>query len=195
VSVCSSMLQLTVCLFVCLSVCLPVCVPACYSWQSVCMSVCMSVCLSVCLYICLCVFQHATADNLFVCMSVYVCLYVCLCVFQHATADCLSICLCVCLYVCLCVFQHATADNLSVCSVDVGDAEPRTVVSMLTSHHSMDALCGRLAVLLCNVKPTAVKGVISHALLLTAVSRSRPFKYIPIIFWRFLIWARFSEKS
>ena len=171
-SVCSSMLQLTVCLFVCLSVCLPVCVPACYSWQSVCMSVCMSVCLSVCLYICLCVFQHATADNLFVCMSVYVCLYVC-----------------------LCVFQHATADNLSVCSVDVGDAEPRTVVSMLTSHHSMDALCGRLAVLLCNVKPTAVKGVISHALLLTAVSRSRPFKYIPIIFWRFLIWARFSEKS
>ena len=102
------------------------------------------------------------------------------------------------MYGCLSVCQHATSETLSVCTVDVGDPEPRTVVTpaaLLTSSSSSrgpeadmsslslgpesdmssssrgpeaDVLTNRLVVLLCNVKPTAVKGVQSHALLLTA---------------------------
>jgi len=60
--------------------------------------------------------------------------------------------------------------------VDVGDPAPRTVVSAITSSsscsQSIDALTDQLAVLLCNVKPVAVRGVQSHALLLTAYNRS-----------------------
>ena len=75
----------------------------------------------------------------------------------------------------VCVCQHGTADNLSVCTVDVGESSPRTVVSALTSSsssvQSVDELTDRLAVLLCNVKPSAVRGVQSHALLLSAYHR------------------------
>lgn len=78
--------------------------------------------------------------------------------------------------------NHATSDSLSVCMVDVGDSEPRTVVtsSLISSSSSaaepadMSHLSDRLAVLLCNVKPTAVHGVQSHALLLTAYRRDCP---------------------
>jgi len=75
------------------------------------------------------------------------------------------------------VCQHAAADSLSVCTVDVGDPTPRTVVTPLTSSSSsssalsLDELTDRLAVLLCNVKPTPVRGVQSQALLLTAYDR------------------------
>ena len=78
------------------------------------------------------------------------------------------------IYVCVYVCQHATADNLSVCTVDVGDSAPRSVVTSLTSFsspQSVDELTDRLTVLLCNVKPTAVRGIQSQALLLTAYSR------------------------
>lgn len=88
--------------------------------------------------------------------------------------------------------SHATSDSLSVCTVDVGDSEPRTVVTpaaLLTSSSSSSDMssscCGpesdtvseltdRLAVLLCNVKPTALRGVQSHALLLTAYRQDSP---------------------
>ena len=88
------------------------------------------------------------------------------------------------MYVCV---QHDTAENLSVCSVDVGLTEPRTVVcpAALVISSSLndddtgvadddvaDAGDTGLCVVLCNVKPTAVRGVHSHALILTAYLRS-----------------------
>ena len=88
------------------------------------------------------------------------------------------------MYVYVCV-QHDTAENLSVCSVDVGLTEPRTVVcpaALVTSSSLNDDDTGvadagdagdtGLCVVLCNVKPTAVRGVHSQALILTAYLRS-----------------------
>ena len=90
------------------------------------------------------------------------------------------------MYVYVCV-QHDTAENLSVCSVDVGLTEPCTVVcpaALVTSSSLNDDDTGvadddagdagdaGLCVVLCNVKPTAVRGVHSHALILTAYLRS-----------------------
>jgi len=95
----------------------------------------------------------------------------------HLVSVCLSIyvCLSLYLYVCLCLCQHDATDSLSVCTVDVGDPMPRNVVTALASSssstQSLDELTDRLAVLLCNVKPTAVRGVQSQALLLTAYDR------------------------
>ena len=76
----------------------------------------------------------------------------------------------------VCVVQHATSDHLSVCTVDVGETDHRTVVTATLSSSSssppqQSELTDRLAVLLCNVKPTAVRGVESQALLLTAYQR------------------------
>lgn len=73
----------------------------------------------------------------------------------------------------MCLLQHPTAESLCVGTVDVGEAEPRTVVSGIAASPSVniDELSDRLAILLCNIKPSAVKGVQSQALLLTAVSR------------------------
>ena len=59
----------------------------------------------------------------------------------------------------------------------MGDDAPRSVVSAVSLSHSVDDLTDRLAVLLCNVKPTAVKGVQSQALLITAFSR-----YVLVLF-------------
>jgi tyrosyl-tRNA synthetase len=72
--------------------------------------------------------------------------------------------------------KHPTADSLLVGTVDIGEAEPRTVVSGIgaSTSISVDQLSDRLAVLLCNIKPGAVKGVQSQALLLTATSKAEP---------------------
>jgi tyrosyl-tRNA synthetase len=67
--------------------------------------------------------------------------------------------------------KHPSADTLSVVMVDVGEEQPRSVVSAVTD---IDQLTDRLAVLLCNIKPSAVRGIQSQALLLTASSRSDP---------------------
>jgi len=66
--------------------------------------------------------------------------------------------------------KHPTSDTLSVATVDVGEPAPRTVVSAV----SVDELVDRLAVLLVNIKPSAVRGVQSQAIMLTAASSKEP---------------------
>ncbi|CAG8474766.1 12344_t:CDS:2, partial [Acaulospora morrowiae] len=56
--------------------------------------------------------------------------------------------------------KHPDADSLYVEQIDVGEAEPRTVVSGLD----------RDVVLLCNLKPAAMRGVKSYAMVLAATS-------------------------
>eukprot|EP00117_Sycon_ciliatum_P025504 scpid58967/ scgid21153/ Tyrosine--tRNA ligase, cytoplasmic; Tyrosyl-tRNA synthetase len=66
--------------------------------------------------------------------------------------------------------MHPEADKLYVESVDVGEAEPRTVVSGLAGKVPLEEMQGRLAVLLCNLKPVNMRGVKSHAMVMCAVS-------------------------
>ncbi|XP_036372686.1 aminoacyl tRNA synthase complex-interacting multifunctional protein 1a [Megalops cyprinoides] len=66
--------------------------------------------------------------------------------------------------------KHPDADSLYVEQVDVGEAVPRTVVSGLVKHVPLDQMQNRMAVLLCNLKPAKMRGVVSQAMVMCASS-------------------------
>lgn len=66
--------------------------------------------------------------------------------------------------------RHPDADSLYVEQVDVGEASPRTVVSGLVKHIPLDQMQNRMAVLMCNLKPAKMRGVVSQAMVMCASS-------------------------
>ncbi|XP_077193485.1 tyrosine--tRNA ligase, cytoplasmic [Paroedura picta] len=70
----------------------------------------------------------------------------------------------------LCVEKHPDADALYVEKIDVGEPEPRTVVSGLVEFVPKEELQDRLVVVVCNMKPQKMRGVESQAMLLCACS-------------------------
>ncbi|XP_075356803.1 aminoacyl tRNA synthase complex-interacting multifunctional protein 1 isoform X5 [Mycteria americana] len=66
--------------------------------------------------------------------------------------------------------KHPDADALYVEEVDVGEASPRTVVSGLVKHVPLDQMQNRMAILLCNLKPAKMRGVLSQAMVMCASS-------------------------
>uniref|UniRef100_A0A3B5QMS5 Aminoacyl tRNA synthetase complex interacting multifunctional protein 1a n=2 Tax=Xiphophorus maculatus TaxID=8083 RepID=A0A3B5QMS5_XIPMA len=81
--------------------------------------------------------------------------------------------------------KHPDADSLYVEQVDVGEAAPRTVVSGLVKHIPLEqrrsrlflsgwsadqSMQNRMAVLLCNLKPAKMRGVVSQAMVMCASS-------------------------
>ncbi|CAI8005677.1 Aminoacyl tRNA synthase complex-interacting multifunctional protein 1, partial [Geodia barretti] len=61
-----------------------------------------------------------------------------------------------------------SVSSLYVEKVDIGEKEPRTVVSGLAKHLTLEELRDRKVVLLCNLKPANMKGVRSEAMLLAS---------------------------
>ncbi|XP_068015324.1 tyrosine--tRNA ligase, cytoplasmic [Melanerpes formicivorus] len=72
------------------------------------------------------------------------------------------------------VEKHPDADSLYVEQIDVGEPEPRTVVSGLVQFVPKEQLQDRLVVLLCNMKPKAMRGVESKGMVLCASSLGEP---------------------
>ena len=68
----------------------------------------------------------------------------------------------------LSVEQHPDAEALYVEQIDVGEEKPRTVVSGLRNYMRADELEQRSVVLLCNLKPAKMRGVMSEGMLLAA---------------------------
>lgn len=66
------------------------------------------------------------------------------------------------------VEKHPNADRLYIEHVDLGEAEPRTVVSGLVEHVPMAELQDRLCVFICNLKPATLCKTLSSAMLLVA---------------------------
>lgn len=66
--------------------------------------------------------------------------------------------------------KHPDADSLYVEEVDVGEAAPRTVVSGLVNHVPLEQMQNRMVVLLCNLKPAKMRGVLSQAMVMCASS-------------------------
>lgn len=64
--------------------------------------------------------------------------------------------------------RHSDADSLYVEKVDVGEEEPRTIVSGLVKFVPLEKMVGRSVVVLCNMKPRAMRGVTSQGMLLCA---------------------------
>nr|XP_033812470.1 aminoacyl tRNA synthase complex-interacting multifunctional protein 1 isoform X1 [Geotrypetes seraphini]XP_033812489.1 aminoacyl tRNA synthase complex-interacting multifunctional protein 1 isoform X1 [Geotrypetes seraphini]XP_033812498.1 aminoacyl tRNA synthase complex-interacting multifunctional protein 1 isoform X1 [Geotrypetes seraphini] len=69
--------------------------------------------------------------------------------------------------------KHPDADSLYVEEVDVGEAAPRTVVSGLVKHVPLEQMQNRMAVLLCNLKPAKMRGVVSQAMVMCASSAEK----------------------
>jgi len=66
----------------------------------------------------------------------------------------------------------AEATSLFVEKVDVGEAEgPRTIVSGLVAYCTEEQLLNRNVVVLCNLKPRALKGITSFGMLLCASTK------------------------
>ncbi len=77
------------------------------------------------------------------------------------------------------IVKHQDADQLYVSTVDVGEAEPRTIVSGLVKYCSIDSLLDSQVVVLCNLKPRPLKGIMSFGMLLCA-SNSDHSEVIPL---------------
>nr|XP_019956705.1 PREDICTED: aminoacyl tRNA synthase complex-interacting multifunctional protein 1-like [Paralichthys olivaceus] len=68
------------------------------------------------------------------------------------------------------VLQPSETESVYVKQVDVGEAAPRTVVSQLAQHIPADQLQNRMTVLLCNLRPAEMRGVVSQAMVMCACS-------------------------
>lgn len=78
------------------------------------------------------------------------------------------------------VEKHPDADSLYLEKIDVGEEQPRTVVSGLVAYISQEQLQDRPVVLLCNLKPQKMRGIESQAMLLCASIEGDPRKVEPL---------------
>lgn len=68
------------------------------------------------------------------------------------------------------VKKHPDADSLYVEQIDIGEAEPRTVVSGLVNYIPIEEMQGKMLVAVCNLKPASMRGIKSFAMVLAATS-------------------------
>ncbi|KAJ3703440.1 hypothetical protein LUZ61_007145 [Rhynchospora tenuis] len=66
------------------------------------------------------------------------------------------------------VKKHPDADSLYVEEIDVGEDSTRTVVSGLVKYIPLEEMQNRKVCVLCNLKPVAMRGIKSHAMVLAA---------------------------
>lgn len=64
--------------------------------------------------------------------------------------------------------RHPDADGLYVEEVDVGEEKPRTVISGLVKFIPENEMQNRKAILLCNLKPAKMRGILSEAMVMCA---------------------------
>lgn len=64
--------------------------------------------------------------------------------------------------------KHPDADALYVEEIDVGEGQPRTVVSGLVKYIPLEEMQNRKVCVLCNLKPAAMRGIKSQAMVLAA---------------------------
>ncbi|KAK7864155.1 hypothetical protein R5R35_007667 [Gryllus longicercus] len=78
------------------------------------------------------------------------------------------------------VSQHPDADALYVEKIDLGENEPRTVVSGLVNYIPLEEMQNRMVVVLCNLKPAKMRGIESSGMVLCA-SQDEPKAVEPLL--------------
>jgi methionine--tRNA ligase beta chain len=71
--------------------------------------------------------------------------------------------------------RHPDADALYVEEVDVGEDKPRTVISGLVKFIPEEQMQNRMAILLCNLKPSKMRGIMSEAMVMCASTPDKVF--------------------
>jgi len=64
--------------------------------------------------------------------------------------------------------RHPEAEKLYIETLDAGEAEPRQIVSGLVPHYKEEELLGHNIILVSNLKPAKLRGVVSNGMLLAA---------------------------
>ncbi len=80
--------------------------------------------------------------------------------------------------------KHPDADSLYVEEVDVGEEKPRTVISGLVKFIPEAEMQNRRAIIMCNLKPSKMRGIMSEAMVMCASTPEKvspPIRY-PLIF-------------
>ena len=68
----------------------------------------------------------------------------------------------------LTVDNHPEKDGLYIESIDLGEPEPRTIVSGLSKYISKQDFIGKFVLVVCNMKPSKFAGVLSQGMVLAA---------------------------
>ncbi len=71
------------------------------------------------------------------------------------------------------IANHPEAEHLYVMQVDLGEAEPRTIVAGLTKHYEAEQLRGRKVMVLANLEPADLRGVQSQGMVLACEKRNK----------------------
>ncbi|XP_076467716.1 aminoacyl tRNA synthase complex-interacting multifunctional protein 1-like [Babylonia areolata] len=71
------------------------------------------------------------------------------------------------------VEKHPDADTLYVETVDLGEESPRTIVSGLVNHIPIEQMRERLAVFMCNLKASKMRGIASEGMIMCAKDSSK----------------------
>jgi tRNA-binding EMAP/Myf-like protein len=71
------------------------------------------------------------------------------------------------------VDPHPDAAHLYCLKLDCGDAETRSVAAGLVKHYRADELLGRSVLMLANLKPVDVRGVLSQGMVLVCEKRNK----------------------
>ncbi|CAG9858262.1 unnamed protein product [Phyllotreta striolata] len=66
------------------------------------------------------------------------------------------------------VSKHPEADSLYVEKIDLGEEQPRTIVSGLVNFVPVEEMQNRMVVVLCNLKPAKMRGIESQGMVLCA---------------------------
>merc|ERR1712131_339843 len=64
--------------------------------------------------------------------------------------------------------KHPDADALYLETIECGEEKPRQVISGLVRHIPLDEMQNRMVVLLCNLKPAKMRGIVSEAMVMCA---------------------------
>ena len=68
------------------------------------------------------------------------------------------------------VGRHPDADSLYLEKIDCGEENPRTVVSGLVKFVPIEQMQDRMVIVLCNLKPAKMRGILSEAMVMCASS-------------------------
>merc|ERR1712227_565617 len=64
--------------------------------------------------------------------------------------------------------KHPDADALYLEKIECGEEKPRQVISGLVKHVSLEEMQNRMVVILCNLKPAKMRGIVSEAMVMCA---------------------------
>merc|ERR1711937_478787 len=64
--------------------------------------------------------------------------------------------------------RHPDADALYLEKIECGEAQPRQVISGLVKHIPIEEMQNRMVVILCNLKPAKMRGIMSEAMVMCA---------------------------